>query len=284
MTARSISFKIIQDIAADLSGDKVSFPTFLNITFQIRNALKDPNVSLDALAKLVSLEPLMSAKVIHIANSAAMNPSGRAITDVKTAMNRIGMEALRSVSFAVALEQLTQSRVMLPFNQMSKRLWNHSTHVAAVCRLLARKVARINPDEAMFTGLVHDLGVFYLLSRAATFPELCADKAELHALLIDWHEQIGHSLLSALGQSEAVLEAVQQHETPRKITALNNLTDVLYIANQIANLDGTWHEPGYEGTPDTSAIADVFDGDALKEILAEAEEEVHSLKAALGGQ
>ena len=53
----------------------------------------------------------------------------------------------------------------------------------------------------MFAGLVHDLGVFYLMSRAANFPELVNDKVELHALLVGWHDSIGHALLSALGMA-----------------------------------------------------------------------------------
>lgn len=281
-TASQISFKILQDIAADLSGEVVAFPTFLDITFQVRTALKNPNLSLEELARIVALEPLMSAKVIRMANSVAMNPSGRQIVDVKTAINRTGIEAVRSVSFSVAMEQLLKSRAMIPFTQMSKRLWNHSTYVAAICRLLARKIARINADEAMFSGLVHDIGVFYLLSRAANFPELVADQAELHALLIDWHDNIGHALLSALGQNESVLQAVQDHETPRQISCLGNLSDVLYIANQIANLDQSWRESSFATPADTSALNGLFDAETLGALLDEAAEELQSLKAALG--
>ena len=41
------SFKILEDIARDLSGSEISFPTFLDITFQVRTALKDPNLSVE---------------------------------------------------------------------------------------------------------------------------------------------------------------------------------------------------------------------------------------------
>jgi hypothetical protein len=40
--SNDFSFRILQDIARDLSGDVVSFPTFLDITFQVRTALKKP--------------------------------------------------------------------------------------------------------------------------------------------------------------------------------------------------------------------------------------------------
>ncbi len=267
----SATFKILEDIAKDLSGDEITFPTFLDITFQVRTALKDPILNVEQLAKLVGAEPLMSTKIIRMANSVALNPSGREIADVKSAIVRVGMEAVRTVSFAVAMEQLLKSKQMQPFEDISQRLWVHTSHVAALCRVLAKKLAKINGDEAMFAGLVHDLGVFYLMSRAANFPEFLNDKAELHALL------------SALGSPESILEAVQMHETDREITAVKNLSDVLYVANKIANRTSGWRDPELDGVVDTSVLDDLFDAETLAEIIEESEEEVQSLKAALGG-
>ena len=279
----SATFKILEDIAKDLSGDEITFPTFLDITFQVRTALRDPNLNVEQLAKLVGAEPLMSTKIIRMANSVALNPSGREIADVKSAIVRVGMEAVRTVSFAVAMEQLLKSKQMQPFEDISQRLWVHTSHVAALCRVLAKKLAKINGDEAMFAGLVHDLGVFYLMSRATNFPEFLNDKAELHALLVGWHDNIGHALLSALGSPESILEAVQMHETDREITSVKKLSDVLYVANKIANRTSGWRDPELDGVVDTSVLDDLFDAETLAEIIEESEEEVQSLKAALGG-
>lgn len=276
------TFKILEDIARDLSGSEVSFPTFLDITFQVRSALKNPNLTVDQLAKLVGAEPLMSAKIIRMANSVALNPSGREIADVKSGILRVGMEAVRTVSFAVAMEQLLKSKQMQAFEGLSRRLWEHSSHVAALCRVLARKMAKINGDEAMFAGLVHDIGVFYLLARAVNFPELVNDRAELHALLTGWHDNIGHALLSALGQPESILQAVQEHEVDREIETVSTLSDVLYIANKIANRTSSWRDPELDGEVDTSVLDRLFDAATLQEITNESEEEVQSLKAALG--
>ena len=278
-----ITFKVLEDIAKDLSGNEITFPTFLDITFQVRTALKDPNLSIEQLAKLIGAEPLMSTKIIRMANSVALNPSGREIADVKSAIARVGMEAVRTVSFAVAMEQLLKSKQMKSFEAISSKLWDHTAHVAALCRVLARKVAKINGDEAMFAGLVHDLGVFYLLSRAANFPALVNDPVELHALLIGWHDNIGHALLLALGSPQSVLVAVQEHETDRAIAELKSLTDVLYVANKIANRTASWRDPALDAAVDTSMLETIFDAATLAEIVAESEEEVQSLKSALGG-
>ncbi|MEF8725288.1 MAG: HDOD domain-containing protein [Candidatus Accumulibacter delftensis] len=279
--SNDFSFRILQDIARDLSGDVVSFPTFLDITFQVRTALKNPSLTIEQLGRLVSAEPLMSSKIIRLANSVAMNSSGRTIVDVSSAIARVGMDAVRTVSFAVAMEQLLNSKKMAPFEALSRRLWEHTVHVAALSRVLARRVSRVNPDEAMFVGLVHDIGVFYLLSRATNFPELVADPLALQQLLVQWHDSIGHALLAAMGLPEEVLLVVQEHEQERTIETLKTLSDVLFVANRLANVEHGWRDPALGELTDPSLLGQLFDAEALSTLLAESAEDVASLKSAL---
>ena len=278
------TFKILEDIAQDLSGEQVSFPTFLDVTFKVRSALKNPNLSVDQLAKLVCVEPLMSAKIIRMANSVALNVSGRPVADVRNAIVRVGMEAVRTISFAVAMEQLIHSRQMQSFVDISRKLWDHTAHTAAICRILAPKIApKINPDEAMFAGMVHDIGVFYLLSRAAPFPELVKNRESLYDLLLGWHDSIGHALLSALGQPEQILIAVQEHEQDREIKNEKTLSDVLFIANKIANTMSCWqNDRPNPDERDLARVAQILDADTLQDIRDKSREAIVSLKQALG--
>ena len=148
-------------------------------------------------------------------------------------------------------------------------------------RVFAGQVARINPDEAMFAGLVHDIGVFYLL-RAASFPELIADKVELFSLLEQWHDKHRPRPAGSARSVEDVLCAVQEHEMARELREIRTLSDVLYVANRIANTVCAWRDPEV-GTPvDVSALAALFDAEALQAVLQASEEQVASLAALLG--
>ena len=279
-----LCFSVLEDIAKDLSGEVVAFPTFLDITFQVRTALKDPRLSIDRLARLVGIEPLMSTKVVRMANSAAMNPSGRGIVDVQSAISRIGMDAVRSISFAVAMEQLLGSKDMAPFEALSRELWEHSMQTAALCRMLARRVGGINPDEALFAGLVHDIGAFYLLSRVVKYPEFAEDRAFLLDFLVQWHENIGHALLAAMGLPEEVLVAVQEHEQEREMVRIKSVADLVFVANRLANLKTRWRDDGSTPGDDVDGYRELLGAESVDELLAESVEEVSSLKAALGAR
>ena len=63
---------------------------------------------------------------------------------------------------------------------------------------------------------------------------------------------------------------------------MKTLSDVLYVANKIANRTCSWRDPELDGEVDTSMLESIFDADTLAEIMAESEEEVQSLKTALG--
>ena len=62
-----IHFKILDQIARDLSGD-VNFPTCLDAAVLIRNTLRDHLADLAKVVQVVGVEPLISSKLLRIAN------------------------------------------------------------------------------------------------------------------------------------------------------------------------------------------------------------------------
>lgn len=239
MAAESIHFRILEDIARDLSGD-VNFPTCLDAAMLVRNTLRDPLVDLHLVVRAISAEPLISSKLLRLANSVAYNPSGATITDLQTAVSRLGFEVVRTTSLAVAMEQMLKSRNLSAYDRISHAAWEHSIHVAAIARVLARRLGRINPDEAMLAGLVHNIGIFYLLYRAAEYPEYRDDQPAMLELLAGWHESIGESLLHILGMPEQITEAIRDHDHLRHVETPCTVRDALYFANLLADDDMSW--------------------------------------------
>ncbi|MBP8868169.1 MAG: HDOD domain-containing protein, partial [Propionivibrio sp.] len=201
MATGGIHFRILEDIARDLSGD-VNFPTCLDAAMLVRNTLRDPLADLQLVVRAISTEPLISSKLLKLANSVSYNPSGKPITDLQLAVARLGFEIVRTTSLAVAMDQMLKSKNLTTYDQISHAAWRHSMQVAAIARVLARRIGRINADEAMLAGLVHNIGIFYLLYRAAEYPEYRDDQPAMLELLAGWHESIGESLLHILGMPE----------------------------------------------------------------------------------
>jgi HD-like signal output (HDOD) protein len=65
-----------------------------------------PDCHIEAAAKLVQVEPLLAARVVAMSNAAAFNRSGREITDVRSAVMRLGFRAVRSLAMALVTRQM----------------------------------------------------------------------------------------------------------------------------------------------------------------------------------
>ena len=225
------AFAFLQAIAADLGRGGIAFPTFSQATIRIRAALGEPDIDADRVAQIVSTEPLLAARLVQAANSVALNPGGRPIGDVRSAIVRVGMATVRSVAVSIALEQLRNDARAPQLKPFAESAWRHSIEVAAAAHALAGRLSRISPDEAMFAGLVHDIGHFYLLAQATRFPGIENHAADLGHVLADWHASIGRAVLHEFNLPDAVLDAVAEHENGHYRLPLRTMTDVVTLAN-----------------------------------------------------
>ena len=272
-----LHFRILEDIARDLSGD-INFPICMDAAILVRNTLKDPLANLDRVAQVVGLEPLISSKLLRLANSVSYNPSGKTMSDLPTAIARLGFDVVRTTSLAVAMDQMLKSRNLANFDQIGQSTWEHSIQVSAIARVLARRLGRINPDAAMLAGLVHDIGIFYLLYRAAEYPEYRRDLPATFELLRGWHESIGESLLHTLGLPQSITDAVRDHHQLQNIQTPSTVRDILYFANLLADNDPQLLDA--EADPaETEARA--ADRARYIDLIKEAEEDIFELRATL---
>lgn len=270
-------FRILEDIAHDLSGD-INFPTCMDAAILVRNTLSDPMASLERVVQVVGIEPLISSKLLRLANSVSYNPSGQRVNNLATAIGRLGFEVVRTTSLAVAMDQMLKSRNLAAYDDLARQTWEHSLQVAAIARVLARRIGRVKPDEAMLAGLVHDIGVFYLLFRAAEYVEYRENRAAMIDLIRGWHESIGESLLHILGLPDHITEAVRDHDQPQNIETPSSISDILYFANLLA-MDSqcallTEFAPA-------AAEQTIVDRSRFADLLEEAAADIRELRAAL---
>lgn len=273
-------FTFIQDIAADLSQQTAVFPTSFDTTLRLREVLSSNNASTANIAAIVAKDPLVAARVIQTANSAAFNRSGRTISTILAAITLIGANAVRVLALSVAMQQLRTYKQMAPYDGFCSAVMNHSRQIASVAFVLARAHTKIPADTALFAGLVHDIGYFYLIYRIAQRKELAHDDAEIDGLLRDWHGSIGHAVLSALGAPEEILAAVADHDEPRAVLVIRSLNDLIFVAHIVAarhnfgNVPTRWLREDHDET----TVADL---DAFLSTVDSNEEEIAQILSSL---
>lgn len=229
-------FAFVREIAADLSHGRVIFPTSFETTLRLRELLRSDEASARDVERAVAGDPLLSSKIIQVANSAAFSRGARPVSDIRAAVVRVGMIQVRNLAAAVAMSQMVTYRPMVPFKDLCQGMMNHCRRVAGVAMVLAREHSRVDPGTAYFTGLVHDIGVFYLLYRLAERREFFSNATELNALLHEWHGQIGHAVLATLDVPDEVQQAIAHHDEARPVRGIGQLADLLYVANALAQL------------------------------------------------
>ncbi len=274
---RLATFKSIADQA---TRGELTFPTNIDATLKLQRALNDPDCHVEVAAKLVQSEPLLAARTVAIANSVAYNRSGNEITNVRNAVQRVGFRTLNALAAAVIVRQLDSKITHPALRAKADQLWKHSAHVAALSQVIAKRVANLDPETAMFAGIVHEVGGFYLLSRAEEYPGLLEGEPE------EWIEhgemQIGRCVLQKLNVPAAVMTAIEGLWAGMRALPPETLGDTLLLANDLSPIGSPLHErPGATSIQSAATIDFVIGEGTLASIMEESAEEVKGLTAAL---
>lgn len=122
----------------------------------------------EALARVIEPDPLVTARLVRVANSAAFSSGPAAIT-VARAIERVGQTAIMPFLEKIAAERVFTSRDEA-INRACRRFWEHSLTTAILARRLAQALpvavreqtsgieTGALPDAAYMAGLLHDLG------------------------------------------------------------------------------------------------------------------------------
>lgn len=227
---KNVAFEFVRSLAAELSAGQIDLPSFPDIALKVRKVLSDQNSAVEQVVRVVGSEPALAARLMRIANSASINRSSKAVTDLRTAVNRLGYNMVRSAAMTFAMNQMRNANKLAGLAPHLNRLWEESTYVAAYAFVLARSCSRVNPDEAMLTGMLHGIGKLYILTRASSHDGLFADEDALMDIIADWHASIGKAILENWDFAEPMSRAVGQETFSRPDDEAPDLTDVVGVA------------------------------------------------------
>ena len=239
---KSQRFQMLEDIAQEMAGE-VIFPTHFEVAFTLRKVLQEPNLTVKRLAYFIELDPFVTLKVLQIANSQTAMIAGEYSFNLPTAIERIGFQQAKAAVITLVNRQLLLSKNMVNFSPLSRQLWDHSVKSAIASRVLTRHYphSQVDPDQAMIAALVHDIGAFYMLYRVSLYPELVERPETVKYLIVQWHEEIGLSLLRLFGLPEMLAQSIVNHDLWRASSKhLRTLGDFVHASNILGGVLFEW--------------------------------------------
>jgi serine phosphatase RsbU (regulator of sigma subunit) len=163
---------------------------------RIVQACGDPHVTSQALANIVTSDPVLTAELLRIVNSPFFGMSGRVRTAAH-AVTVLGQRALRNMALCIAIRDTLRPAALPGFD--TGAFWEDALHRAVAARRLG-ELLRVNPDECFTAGLLQDFGLlvmFYLQpAQIGAYPELRGSDPEErhyreHALFGTTHDMVG---------------------------------------------------------------------------------------------
>lgn len=271
-----------QSISAELAGDSLDLPSYPEVALRVRKALSNADIAVDDVVRMVSAEPSLAVRLLQLANSVALNPSGQRITVLRLAISRIGFNLARSATIAFAMSQMRRAEAWRGLEHRFRELWEESAHRAAVSHALAKRLRGQNADQALFAGMLQAVGKLFVLTRVSRYPVLLNSPSLYHDIERAWHARIARAILTRWEVGADVVAAASDYESAGQERAGQaDLRDVLFAARYIASL------PASAAVPDPEVLASApfrrlaLDPAVCGDVLAASAAEIASLRAAL---
>lgn len=235
----SRSCRLDRDLVAMATADLEALsPT----TTRLAELIGGDDGSLEEIERIVSLDPVLTGRLLSYANSASSG--SRTVATVRRAVMQLGLGQL--LAFAAAGSVRRQLEVALPQYGLSEGgLWRHLVASALAVELLPGVLKRPVPPESFAAALLHDVGKLVIArfldaegvrrigelreSRNASLSE-----AELEVLGIE-HGEVGALVARQWHLPEGIVRGIARYGHPE---IGETVADVVHVANIAAKSIG----------------------------------------------
>ena len=245
---------------AKLVNDNLEIPTIPDVASRALRMMSDPEVRGAQLAKTISEDQGLTAKVLKVANS-ALYALPREVKNLQQAAMVLGFTTLKSIVISASCRSIYKR-----FGMFEKSLWGHSVSSAMAAHALAQQLDLKHRDEAFVAGLMHDVGKVVMNNGARDqykeVLKLCQQEgigsvdAEQRVFGFS-HVDVGSVLVQRWELTPALEHAVfLHHDTDLADSVAGDYRDLVfatYVANRITHSLG--YGPG-QPTPEPEALHD----------------------------
>ena len=220
-------------------------PGIPDITLKVIRLTDDARASASDVAKVLSEDQTLTARVLRLVNSAAYG-GARQVSTVTEATVRLGMRNIRTLAYAASCQDMLASPLD-GYALTHGELWRHSYACALAARTVAVACGHKRSEEAFVAGLLHDIGKVLLdtqmksayrqvaaIAETDSIPFMDAERKEFG---FD-HAQAGALLLQYWSLPDILVKAVGSHYTPLTQLPFDPLTGIVHVADIISIMLG----------------------------------------------
>ncbi len=222
-----------------------NLPPLPEASVRILSAVNDPGISVDALVSVISLSPVLVARLLGLANSSYFGWAGH-IEDLGEAIVKVlGLNLVKSLSLSIVLNlELDASKCKL-FD--SNLFWNNALLTALIAQKLALFIkAPLPPFSVIYTsGLLLNIGVLAAIHISPAILNEVFSKTEegkssvseqMHLSFGITQYEMGGMLLERWKLPEVYQTAVKQFQQADYEGEEKVLLDLLYLSHGLAKL------------------------------------------------
>jgi putative nucleotidyltransferase with HDIG domain len=222
-----------------LRGVKV-LPPSPQVLPKVLEALRDETSTLEELGELISLDPVLTAKLLHYCNSVYF--SGREpVTNVPEAIGRVGFQTIFALVAAVSGSRAFHAPADSGLD--SGLLWKHSLTTAFSTKFIADDIQADN--TMLFTaGLLHDIGRIVLAqAKGAAYGKLYNETLAAKGNTTEQekaaygftHADVGACLMESWRLPKILVEAVRYHHQPSAAGGAKQMAAAVCVGNGLAH-------------------------------------------------
>lgn len=135
---------------------KLKLPSVSRECSKILEMLGKEEATAQKIAKVASLDPILSSCLIRYANS----PVYRRATDVASVSSAVNVLGLRNVTAAVMM--VTMRSLAKNPAPVDEKIWQHCIAISTLAKVVATKVCLANAEEVELAAMMHDIGALVL--------------------------------------------------------------------------------------------------------------------------
>ncbi|MDO8743916.1 MAG: HDOD domain-containing protein [Candidatus Brocadiaceae bacterium] len=248
------------------------------IVLKLMERISDPDVTVHEIVAVIEKDQGLVARIFKVANSSFYGRLQKA-ENLTDAVITLGLRGLKTFVIAQAVKQ-----VLTTADVDNHSLWEHAVKVSISSAVLAKELRYDMLEDALVSGLVHDIGkafigsvypeVYSLTHQTSIKDQITCEEAE--QVILDFnHAEVGALITEKWGFPQKIVDVIRHHHSADDIEEIciesQEIIHLVKLANIVSNQYEAMSDSSPENMVEILHFAGAFDltPDRLTHLLNE---------------